>query len=88
MIINLSLKELRHLIIDEAEYFGGQLSDGSRYGLYAGLHLDEVDVLQLDRSAVGIHGVFYLEGVAYGCGIVIVAPARMSSPQLSAYPHG
>ena len=66
MIINLSLKELRSSYNRRSRYFGGQLSDGSRYGLYAGLHLDEVDVLQLDRSAVGIHGVFYLEGVATG----------------------
>ena len=84
MIINLSLKGFAHLIIDEAEYFGGQLSDGSRLQLYAGLHLDEVDVLQLDRvPSKDTWRFLSWEALPTGAASWFVALGESSSPQLS-----
>ena len=61
------------VVVADAAYLRGELSEPSDRGLYARLNLHEIDVLQLGGPAVVGHGIAYAEVVAGdGGGRVVV----------------
>ena len=67
----------------DGEYFGRHFAEDARFGIDAGLNLDEIGECQESGIAVGVDGVADSESVALGETVGLIAVG----PILSAYPH-